>query len=233
MATETWLSPVQCDGEIGEIGRFSSDYTIHRRDRDSHSKDGGVLIAVRNDLKSTRCEELEPDCELCWVKVEAAGEKSLYVGAYYRPNIKDSESLQLMKNSVTNLSNHTRSHIWLTGDFNLPEIDWKDRSIRTGAKFRDRHQEFLDTLDEASLSQMVRDPTRGGNVLDLFLTNNDTLVIRCEVGTGDTSMESFFPIHSTLPSPRKIRRSCGTISNIAKRIQLAWPRSGTRRQVSC
>ena len=85
VVTESWLSPKHADGEIGEPGRFSCDFTIHRRDRDTDTHGGGVFIAVRNDLKSTRCEDLEPDsCELMWVKVEAAGEKALYVGAFYR-----------------------------------------------------------------------------------------------------------------------------------------------------
>ena len=61
VATETWLKPEQGDGEIGEPGRFSADYTIHRRDRPGKSKGGGVFITVKNDLRSTRCEELEPE----------------------------------------------------------------------------------------------------------------------------------------------------------------------------
>ena len=34
VGTETWLKDDQADGEIGMAGRFSSEYEIHRRDRD-------------------------------------------------------------------------------------------------------------------------------------------------------------------------------------------------------
>ena len=37
-------------------------------------------------------------------------------------------------------------------------------------------ESFIETLNEFSLMQMVREPTRGGNILDLFLTTNYTLV---------------------------------------------------------
>ena len=111
---------------------------------------------------------------------EVSGEKALYIGAYYRPNVKDSESLAAMTSSVTNLTNHTQSHTWLTGDFNLPDIMWENGSVNDGSQYRKHHQDFLDFLVSASLSQMVQTPTRGENTLDLFATNHDTLVTRCD-----------------------------------------------------
>ena len=160
VATETWLKPEQGDGKIGEPGRFSADYTIHRRDRPGKSKGGGVFIAVKNDLRSTRCEELKPgeNCELALVKLEVSGEKALYIGAYYRPNVKDSESLAAMTSSVTNLTNHTQSYTWLTGDFNLPDIIWENGSVKDGSQYRKHHQDFLDFLVSAFLSQIVQTP---------------------------------------------------------------------------
>ena len=59
VATETWLTPDQADGEIGEHGRFSEDYKIYRRDRTSGKKGGGVLLAVKSDIISTRQDDLE------------------------------------------------------------------------------------------------------------------------------------------------------------------------------
>ena len=55
-ATETWLKDVQADGEIGQPARFSSEFKIHRKDRDPEKKknadDGGrgVFIAVKKDF---------------------------------------------------------------------------------------------------------------------------------------------------------------------------------------
>ena len=89
-----------------------------------------------------------------------------------------------MTSSVTNLTNHTQSHTWLTGDLNLPDIMWENGSVNDGSQYRKHHQHFLDFLISASLSQMVQTPTRGENTLDLFATNNYTLVTRCHTIPG-------------------------------------------------
>ena len=180
VATETWLKPCQADGEIGEPGRFSSDYNIHRRDR-GDSGWGGVFIAVKSDIKSTRITELEPDnCELAWVKISINGGKDLHIGAYYRPHVSDSESLALMKRCVYNLANQSNSHLWVLGDFNLPYIDWNAQRVMDNASHKEKHQSFLDLLSSAHLAQTVKKPTRGKNVLDLFVTSNETLVSNCQ-----------------------------------------------------
>ena len=83
--------------------------------------------------------------------MEVSGEKALYISAYYRPNVKDNESLAAMTRTITNLTNHTQSHTWLTGDFNLPDIMWENGSVKDGSQFRKHHQDFLDFLESASL----------------------------------------------------------------------------------
>ena len=82
------------------------------------------------------------------LKVEAAGEKALYVGAFYRSSVSDTEKLSPLKDSVTSLCHSTQSHIWLTGDFNLPDMEWNPRSVRNGARYSDSYQVFMDMLDE-------------------------------------------------------------------------------------
>ena len=59
---------------------------------------------------------------------------------------------------------------------NYPDIDWQDRTLKTGNKYTNLHNNFLDMIDEHHLSQVIKDPTRGENTLDLFLTNNETFV---------------------------------------------------------
>ena len=110
VATETWLTPEQADGEIGEEGRFSEEYSVHRRDR-SVSPGGGVLVAIRRDLNGVRRVDLETDCELLWVKIDIIGSKSLYVGGFYRPHVNDKVSAESLKNSLSRIIDKTNSHI--------------------------------------------------------------------------------------------------------------------------
>ena len=232
VTTETWLKPEQGNGEIGEPGRFSVDYTIHRRDRPGKNKGGGVFIAVKNDLRSTRCEKLEPEenCELAWVKVRVSGEKAPYIGAYYRPNIKDSESLAAMTSSITNLTNHTQSHTWLTGDFDLLDIMWENGSVKDGSQYRKHHQDFLDFLVSASLSQMVQTPTRGEKSLDFFATSNDTLVTRCDTIPGMSDHDCVLVESRLLPKKFRVRRATFPVwkkaiwNDIKTHINEAWGR---------
>ena len=44
-----------------------------------------------------------------------------------------------------------------------------------------QYEDFIDLLDEFSLTQLVTHPTRGDNILDLFLIDNPTLVKSVEI----------------------------------------------------
>ena len=77
-----------------------------------------------------------------------------------------------MISTLTNIAqNNPNSPIWIAGDFNLPDINWKDGLI-TGHNYPHIFAELL--LDFANIfgfTQIVDSPTRRSNTLDLFLTN--------------------------------------------------------------
>ena len=62
------------------------------------------------------------------------------------------------------------------GDFNYREIDWNSM---TGDR---SSEEFLNVVQDGFFKQLVREPTRQGNILDLVFTNNETLVSQVEIG---------------------------------------------------
>ena len=211
--TETWLKPDKADGEIGEAGRFACEYDIHRRDRPGKKTGGGVLIAVKKQYISSRQEDLEADsekenAEMIWVKIPVEKCRTLYVSGFYRPKANDKESQKHLKTSLERLKN-TRAHIWIEGDMNYPDIDWQDRTLKTGNKYTNLHNNFLDMIDEHHLSQVIKDPTRGENTLDLFLTNNETFVTNNQTlpGISDHSailVESRIRADRVQQSPRRI-----------------------------
>ena len=59
----------------------------------------------------------------------------------------------------------------ILGDFNMPDIDWSNESVKTSCKFKTFYDDFLDNLTNFNLEQTVKIPTREENTLDLFLTN--------------------------------------------------------------
>ena len=100
----------------------------------------------------------------------------------------------------------TQFHTWLTGDFNLPNIIWENGSVKDRSQYRKHHQDFLDFLVNASLSQMVQTPTRGENTLDLFATNNDTLVTRCDTILGMSDHDCVLVESRLRPKKFRVRR---------------------------
>ena len=54
-------------------------------------------------------------------------------------------------------------------------------SIKQGCSFTDVYDDFMYMLDDFGLVQMVTEPTRCENVLDLFLTSNHTLVQKIKI----------------------------------------------------
>ena len=63
------------------------------------------------------------------------------------------------------------STIWIFGDFNLPDFDLQNDTIKSPCKSQTMYDDFLENLTNFSLELMVKIPTRGDNILDLFLTN--------------------------------------------------------------
>ena len=75
---------------------------------------------------------------------------------------------------------HKGAHIWLEGDFNLPGIDWQNENIKHNSQHTAECHQLLDISKHAFLDQLVLEPIRitetQSNTLDLFFTNNNTLV---------------------------------------------------------
>jgi len=61
----------------------------------------------------------------------------------------------------------------LSGDFNLPDIDWEANAIKDNPLHQRESRSFLETVSELGLKQFVHFPTRGDNILDLILSNKE------------------------------------------------------------
>ena len=67
--------------------------------------------------------EASSDCEAAWVKIKVQGSSDLYVGSFYRPPDKTNpEYLQELQSIMSRIPTDKGVHLWLGGDFNLPDI---------------------------------------------------------------------------------------------------------------
>lgn len=169
VGTESWLTSDITNSEI-----FPKDrYNIYRKDRTGR-KGGGVFLAISIDILSSEQPELDTDCEIIWAKVDIIGVKSIYIGAYYKPQENDIESINELSRSLQRIP--TNSHTWLLGDFNLPKYDWVKQEFKPNCKFINTYNNFFDIMNDQNLEQIVHIPTRQENTLDLFYLNQPSLV---------------------------------------------------------
>ncbi|CAC5423966.1 unnamed protein product [Mytilus coruscus] len=154
------------------------EYTIYTKTR----KDGygGVLLAITNTLITSHVPELDTDCELIWAKITPTGNKTTYLGAYYRPPSDKGESLEHLSTSLNRICNISSANIMLSGDFNLGNIDWSNSSVIPSKPDPSLHQHLLDILQDHNLTQVVDKPTRNDRTLDLLCMSNPSLVNRVE-----------------------------------------------------
>ena len=178
IGTETWLH----DGiRTQEFLPEDLGYCIYRCDRKKGSDHhGGVLICVTKWLISDPVPELETDCEILWVKRNLVGVNSLLVGAFYRPHMQDDKAIEQLNLSLQGL-NRSNATVWLAGDFNAPHINWSIPGVIQGFPQATIHKELLKVIQDNGLENVVLEPTRGKNILDLFLTNHPSKVNQVEI----------------------------------------------------
>ena len=76
-------------------------------------------------------------------------------------------------------------NIILGRDFNLPHIDWCLITVKPNPQYgKEINKKLTDIVNENDLTQVVREPTRGNNILDLMFTTNPGFISSIEVHPG-------------------------------------------------
>ena len=106
----------------------------------------------------------------------------LLVAVIYRPPDASLSSFSKLLDQVGHaIETHADNDydLFITGDFNLPHVDWETLEVRSGGSSESNlsAQRLLNFMSTYLLSQMVNVPTRGNNILDLVLCNNNRLVL--------------------------------------------------------
>ena len=194
---ETHLDSSIADGEI-----FPANYMVFRRDRMCNGRrGGGVLIAVRDTFKSSLRDDMLSNSELVFVNISSPNDGKIAVGAFYRPPNADTKPLLDMQDV---LQNSTYQDLVIIGDFNLPGIDW----LAVGAARNLANNSLLiDIIQDNLFTQLVNEPTRECNILDLVLMTSPKLVRELAVGEpfSDHFCLTFF-LSGSLPRPRKSKK---------------------------
>jgi hypothetical protein len=165
--TETWLK-----AEIGNCKLLpGQNFTIHRKDR-ADRIEGGVLLAVRNNIFNLRIEKISKataqKCSVRACEILPKSRKKLLVLVFYRPPNTILNYIEQLKKALTLSSKAKFDSLIVCGDFNLPHIVWSTGVVTNNDSI---HNFFTKTVKDNNLWQLVDFATRTNNTLDLLLTN--------------------------------------------------------------
>ena len=180
--TETHLNPNIVDAEI-----HLKNYTLYRSDRVGRSH-GGVCTYVRNDLAAEII--LKDSNSYCDTLVLKVHQLNLFLINVYRPPGCKSQlfiqTVESLRNLLKNTEQYSQSapNILIFGDFNFPNIIWRQGSgylnqqsdTRTLGEERKQAICLLEFAEEFFLDQLIKTPTRNRNILDLMFSNNHQLI---------------------------------------------------------
>ena len=184
--TETWL-----DDTVEEIVNVEG-YSVFRGDRKNRER-GGTAIYVHDRIETNvKLKMSNGKCEV--VAVEMPDIQTLNIVVYRPPDTKSHEFnpiLSEIKNILQNLEKPEPTII-LSGDLNFPFVKWtrlQDNSCSWEYKphtnaTTDEKQQFESLYEICSnyfMLQMIEEPTRGKNTLDLMFTNEVNIVTAVEV----------------------------------------------------
>lgn len=200
--TESHLRNEIRDAEIKMEG-----YEMYRADRANNRKKGGVVIYTRNDIaKHTQMLATGSNGEVEYVILYINKWKILLCSVYRPPRCQSENMLEVLKTieSEARKLGAPEPTILINGDFNFPDIQWNETMIYGGTT-SDRVQAnaLFTMMDNLMLKQIIRIPTRGDNILDLFLTNDEDLISDVRAEDIDISDHRLMLVETTLNSNRQ------------------------------
>ena len=153
--------------DIEDFSLGLSNYEVFRRDRGSRG--GGLLLAIKSKL-SPWGKSICDHHEILMVNITNNNVPKTLILAYRPPSTNMQENISFI--NVLNEKIVNNINVCIFGDFNYPHINWVNATSRMPME-----NDFLDFCSSNALSQFVIEPTRGDNILDLFLTsdNNEPL----------------------------------------------------------
>lgn len=188
---ETWLDGKILNNEFG-----LDNYTIFRCDRSIHitstrTRRGGVLIAVKNSLRSSKVVVTSRNVEQLFVVIHHSAGCTI-AGAIYLPPSFSTALYKTHCNSIFEVLNlYSNSRIYICGDYNFPCIDWTYQdsvlSYSTSHNASSNEVTFADlllqTFNYYDSYQANSIPNQYDNILDLFFSNDRTVNVARSVDT--------------------------------------------------
>ena len=171
--TETWLNDTISDAQT-EL----NNYLCIRSDRSGKRGGGCALYIHAKTVPSDQLVLNDPHNSLAAVYIESL--KVLLAVIYRPPDSPDESFSKILDGLQSMIDSHSNGErcpdTYLFGDFNLPLFNWDQCSIPENPP-NAAYRRLLRMIETNFLTQMVSEPTRMMNMLDLVLTNRPQYII--------------------------------------------------------
>ena len=195
--TETWLNKDISNDEASITG-----YKIFRGDRNEKIKQGGTAIYLLQTLEAEQISNISHNkCEMIAIKIPNIQTINIVV---YRPPDTKSIDFNIILDNIQGILKELKTPeptVILSGDFNFPFVKWKrlqnsgctweyipNTNATTDEKLQ--FEKLIKICNNQCMIQVIEEPTRGKNTLDLMFTNELNLVTAVDVNKTGTSDHS-------------------------------------------
>jgi len=138
-----------------------------------------VLLYVKSELHPVEYKPTSKFPEQVWCTVKDDRNKEYHIGVIYRSPTMDASRAQDADALCELIVEMHNKNIILMGDFNYANINWNTLQSMPGATTDS--VSFLDCIETNNLTQHIKKPKRGSNVLDLVITKDPDFVHEVEV----------------------------------------------------
>jgi hypothetical protein len=170
---ETWLD-LQSRNLVAEI--MLPGYKMFNVDKPTPSKrGGGSILYIKETLHPVlKTVHATVSCEILSAEIKVVRATIKLALVYRNSHTLAEHDAQLYETLEEIVSSSHETIIF--GDFNLPYIDWVSlTSLAPGNK-------LTDFVKDNNMVQLVREPTRGNNMLDLVMSTEERLISNILVG---------------------------------------------------
>lgn len=152
--TESWLTQQHFDCEYNV-----NNYTMYRKDRDSSSRGGGIVVYLKNDSNFSHEEVIinnEIGFELLVIKIKQNISKPYFVLiTYIKPKLINQKIIDEMNDILRQFKDN---ECLVVGDINMDQIE-------NGSNI------WFENMRDNGFKQLISSPTRMSSILDHIYTN--------------------------------------------------------------
>ena len=127
-----------------------------------------------------------------WAEDKYSIQPNIAYGIEVRPPNPNVEPLEAQDQTLYHLTQKSPPNILFTGDFNMPSVSWAEDnySIQPNIAYGiEVNNKLLDIVNSHFLTQHVKQPTGGHNILDLVFTSNPDMITNLEIQCGMSDHE--------------------------------------------